>query len=323
MSTADARPAIGAAGTPPTASAAAQAAHVPGQAPARPNGEREKIAELAREFEAFFILQMVRQMRQSMLEGQEGQGLGAGTMTDTLDVELGRQLANTGGIGLAQVLQTAIERQVGSGSPQAGARGPRDEPLPPDAGRGFSPAVRAGLQPRPSGPEAPLYSAPAALPLPLSSPVSSAFGWRSDPFHGLTRFHAGVDIAAAYGREVPAAGAGQVVFAGVQGGYGNTVVIEHPGGVRTRYAHLASTQVEIGERVKAGAVIGRVGSTGRSTGSHLLFEVLQDGRPVDPAVAATRFAGRLKLAGGVADSPHDQASARGMAAGVDDEDPGQ
>jgi murein DD-endopeptidase MepM/ murein hydrolase activator NlpD len=117
-----------------------------------------------------------------------------------------------------------------------------------------------------------------------------------------------VDIAAAYGREVPAVDGGQVVFSGAQGGYGNTVVIEHAGGIRTRYAHLSSMQVEAGQRVGAGTVIGRVGNTGRSTGAHLHFEVLQDGQPVDPAAAATRFASRLKVRGFDADLPLEQPS---------------
>jgi murein DD-endopeptidase MepM/ murein hydrolase activator NlpD len=157
----------------------------------------------------------------------------------------------------------------------------------------------------------------------LSAGVSSPFGYRSDPFSGARRFHAGVDIAAAYGREVPSAGPGRVVYSGAQGGYGNTVVVEHAGGVLTRYAHLSSIQVDVGASVDAGTVVGRVGSTGRSTGPHLHFEVLQNGQPVNPAVAATKYGGLLKIEGMVADLPISQPSMLGVAVGVDDEDPGQ
>jgi murein DD-endopeptidase MepM/ murein hydrolase activator NlpD len=301
--------------------------------------DRAKIAELAREFESYFILQMLRQMRQSMLEEEDGKGLGAGTMTDTMDIELGRQLASGGGIGLAPILQTALERQVGSGSSAAAAAATSV------AGAG-TPLYAA---PASTSPVAALdaagtlsssgYTATAArsawskaaslaagsseelsVPLPVAAPVSSHYGWRTDPFSGTNRFHAGVDIAAPYGREVPSAEAGQVVFAGAQGGYGNTVVIEHQGGVQTRYAHLSSIQVVPGEEVDAGSVIGRVGSTGRSTGPHLHFEVLQDGHPVNPEAAATRFAAGLKNQGADADLPLDQPSVNGVAAGVDDED---
>jgi murein DD-endopeptidase MepM/ murein hydrolase activator NlpD len=167
------------------------------------------------------------------------------------------------------------------------------------------------------------HDADTAVPLPILAPVSSPVGYRADPFSGARRFHAGVDIAAAYGREVPSAGAGEVVFSGAQGGYGNTVVVEHANGVRTRYAHLSSIQVEAGAIVDAGTVVGRVGSSGRSTGPHLHFEVLQDGQPVNPAVAVTQFAGLLKLQGVVADLPSSQPSVLGVAVGVDDEDSGQ
>jgi peptidoglycan hydrolase FlgJ len=301
--------------------------------------DRRQITELAREFESYFVLQMVRQMRQSMLEDEHGEGLGAETMTETMDVELARQLAGAGGIGLQKVLQTAIERQVGGGSAYAPTAGGRAFPLEPAAS-----AAASFVEPSPASSVASAISRTssalsrtsassrtavddvaleAAVPLPVSGQVSSAYGWRTDPFNGRARFHSGVDIAAAYGREVPAVGDGRVVFAGEQGGYGNTVVVEHAGGVRTRYAHLSSVQVSEGQDVASGTVVGRVGSSGRSTGPHLHFEVLQDGRAVDPAVAATRYAGQLKLEAVVADLPHSQPSVLGVAVGVDDESSGQ
>jgi murein DD-endopeptidase MepM/ murein hydrolase activator NlpD len=89
--------------------------------------------------------------------------------------------------------------------------------------------------------------------------------------------HTGLDFSAPYGTPVRAVADGRVVEAGWDGPYGNAVVIEHAGGVRTRYAHLASDAVRIGERVSAGEVIGRVGSTGNSTGNHLHLEVLSPG----------------------------------------------
>ncbi|HEY3380289.1 MAG TPA: peptidoglycan DD-metalloendopeptidase family protein [Vicinamibacterales bacterium] len=285
-------------------------------------GDREKILELAREFESFFVCQMIRQMRESMLGDQDQKdGLGAGTMTETMDVELARQLTLSGGIGLTRVLQGALDRQVGGSAKSSSETAATDSAWPAAVttaplglpGRSILPVVTPAADDEPE----------AALPLPLSSGISSPFGIRADPFSGTRRFHAGVDIQAAYGREVPAAGSGRVVFSGAQGGYGNTVVIEHADGIRTRYAHLASVQVGTGAVVDAGAVIGRVGSTGRSTGPHLHFEVLQDGHPVNPEVAATKYAGLLKLGGVVADLPNSQPSTLGVAVGVDDEDSGQ
>jgi flagellar protein FlgJ len=122
----------------------------------------------------------------------------------------------------------------------------------------------------------------SALSLEMTGRVSSAYGWRSDPFRGQAKFHGGIDLAAKYGTEVPAAAAGTVVSAGDQGGYGLTVVVRHPNGFESRYAHLSSLAVREGDTVGQGQQVGRVGSTGRSTGPHLHFEVTQAGRRVDP-----------------------------------------
>ena len=97
-------------------------------------------------------------------------------------------------------------------------------------------------------------------------------------------------MKAAYGEPVPSVGDGEVVFAGAQGGYGLTVVVEHESGIRTRYAHLSELAVRPGDAVLRGQDVGKVGSTGRSTGPHLHFEVLEHGRPVDPEQAAEKFA---------------------------------
>jgi len=94
--------------------------------------------------------------------------------------------------------------------------------------------------------------------------------------------HTGIDLRAAWGEPVAAAAAGRVIFAGPYGGYGNAVIIDHGGGMSTLYAHLSSIAVGYGETVTAGQTIGRVGSTGLSTGPHLHFEVRIDGQPVDP-----------------------------------------
>lgn len=118
--------------------------------------------------------------------------------------------------------------------------------------------------------------------LPVEGRISSRFGARRDPVHGRQRFHHGVDIAAAKGSPIGAAGDGKVVFAGWQGGYGKTVVIEHADGRRSRYAHADKLLVKQGETVGVGQTIATVGSTGRSTGPHLHFEVSEHGRRVDP-----------------------------------------
>lgn len=155
--------------------------------------------------------------------------------------------------------------------------------------------------------------------MPLAPDITSAFGWRADPFHGGARFHGGIDLRAAYGREVPVAAPGRVIFAGEQGGYGQTVVVEHAGGYRTRYAHLSAIAVRPGEELASGAVVGRVGQSGRATGPHLHFEVWRGSERVDPLAVAAVWPGLKPLAAGV-DFPIDGDRARTPSTGADHED---
>ncbi len=150
--------------------------------------------------------------------------------------------------------------------------------------RANGPPVRAWVASRPepvSGPTAgaptPNTGASAALPR-----ISSRFGVRTDPFHRATRMHHGIDIPGRAGTPIRAAEAGVVRFAGRAGGYGNLLEIAHGGNVDTRYAHLARILVPAGAQVMRGQTIALMGSTGRSTGSHLHFEVRTNGRAHDP-----------------------------------------
>ena len=123
---------------------------------------------------------------------------------------------------------------------------------------------------------------PLRMPLSGDPSLTSPFGYRADPFLGRLALHPGVDLAEAYGAEIHAAAAGRVVHAGPAGGYGIMVEIDHGNGLATRYAHMSEALVEEGQEVDKGAVLGRLGSTGRSTGPHLHYEVRVDGEPVDP-----------------------------------------
>ena len=122
---------------------------------------------------------------------------------------------------------------------------------------------------------------------PVGNPVksghlSSKFGWRIDPFTGRRKFHHGVDLAARRGAKVVAVASGVVTWAGKRGGYGNLVEITHADGYVTRYGHSSRVLVSKGQVVRRGQSIARVGSTGRSTGPHLHYEVLFNGKKVDP-----------------------------------------
>jgi murein DD-endopeptidase MepM/ murein hydrolase activator NlpD len=117
---------------------------------------------------------------------------------------------------------------------------------------------------------------------PTNGSVVSGFGARAHPIFGESRMHTGIDIGASSGAPIKAGGDGVVVMAGSNGGYGNWTVVDHGGGLATGYAHQSSIGVSVGQRVSRGQVIGRVGSTGASTGPHLHFEVRVNGNPVDP-----------------------------------------
>lgn len=126
-----------------------------------------------------------------------------------------------------------------------------------------------------------LAAIPQAKPAQVAY-VSSSYGYRSDPFTGEAAFHAGLDFPGPRGSKIFAAAKGTVRFVGRKQGYGNCIEIDHGNGLMTRYAHLSRFAARVGQKVDTGKPIGAMGSTGRSTGSHLHFEVRVNGRPVNP-----------------------------------------
>jgi murein DD-endopeptidase MepM/ murein hydrolase activator NlpD len=123
--------------------------------------------------------------------------------------------------------------------------------------------------------------------LPNSSPVNAAFnsssyGWRIDPFNGNKAFHEGLDFSASTGTPIHAAAGGIVTSAEHSPDYGNIVKVDHGSGLETRYAHASKLMVKLGDRVEKGQVVALVGSTGRSTGAHLHYEIRLNGNALDP-----------------------------------------
>ncbi|GAO04635.1 M23 family metallopeptidase [Anaeromyxobacter sp. PSR-1] len=224
-----------------------------------------RLREAAQALEAMLLREIVR--TSGAFRG--GEGAGAGVRADLFADALSDAVARSGGIGLAG----EITRSLGGGDP--------------------GPAPLAG----PAAPPRTATVAPGALAPPLPGRITSAFGPRADPFTGAAARHDGVDVAAPEGTPVRAPAAGVVVRAGPRGGYGNAVEVDHGGGLVTLYGHAAEVRVRPGQVVAAGEELARVGSTGRSTGPHLHFEVRMAGRAIDPARALKIYARRADESG--------------------------
>jgi murein DD-endopeptidase MepM/ murein hydrolase activator NlpD len=205
--------------------------------------------EVGRQAEAMFARMLLKEVRKAMPEEGLLGGRESAMWQDLMDETLAERIAEGGHLGLADQLA----RELG-GTPTV-------------------PTTHA-VRPHRHGRE--VHGAPT------HGRITSHFGHRSDPFHGRRKFHSGIDIGAPAGTPIQAVRPGRVVFAGEAGTYGNLVVVEHADGLETRYAHARDVHVRVGQRVGRGESLGTVGSTGRSTGPHLHFEVRRGGRAVDP-----------------------------------------
>jgi murein DD-endopeptidase MepM/ murein hydrolase activator NlpD len=124
--------------------------------------------------------------------------------------------------------------------------------------------------------------APSSFGWPVSGPITSPFGMRTDPLGRGFRMHTGIDIGAPMGSTITASAGGRIIYAGWEGGYGNTIIIDHGGATSTLYAHLSQIFISQGQDVQRGQAIGAVGCTGNCTGPHLHFEIRLNGVPTDP-----------------------------------------
>ena len=118
---------------------------------------------------------------------------------------------------------------------------------------------------------------------PVIGRVSSGYGYRTHPVYGTRKLHSGLDVAAPRGTSISATSGGVVIYAGWRGGYGNTVIVDHGGGLTSLYAHMSEIGASEGQVVERGDSLGLVGATGTATGNHLHFEIRYNGTPTDPA----------------------------------------
>jgi len=167
---------------------------------------------------------------------------------------------------------------------ETGAVGGPFVPAPPTRDAGFEPQLHRIQTARAQIARLTrtLGAIPVRKPIDGDMDLQSGFGVRIDPFLGTPAMHTGLDLHGETGDAVRATAEGTVIAAGWSGGYGRVVDVDHHNGLCTRYAHLSSIDVRVGQSVKSGQIVGKIGSTGRSTGPHLHYETRLKGEPVDP-----------------------------------------
>ena len=255
----------------------------------------EQLRTLAAQFESMLLTQMMNAMRSSMFDDDDKDaGFAKGPLADAMYGELSLALSRAGGFGLGESILGPLMRETGENTGNPALPGSLSMPLsitaPDLSGLNLTDATSVGAAGS-SGLAMALPRADTGLARTLaSSRVSSQFGWRQDPLDGTLKFHKGTDVAMPIGRDVPSAKAGRVAHAGERSGYGLTVEIDHGHGLVTRYAHLSQLSVSVGDTVSEGQALAKSGATGRVTGPHLHFEVLDQGQPLELSSGLERLA---------------------------------
>jgi murein DD-endopeptidase MepM/ murein hydrolase activator NlpD len=226
----------------------------------------EAVKKAAKEMESLFAYEMIKAMRATTGESAKS-GLGNDTYMTMFDMELSKLFAERG-LGLQDMFTKGLE--AASGASKTG------RPQSTQSLQSMSKELRT------------------ILPGDRNVRVSSDFGLRKDPISGDRKFHDGLDIPAPVGTEIHPVKPGTVKFSGEQAGYGNVVIIDHGDGFVSKYAHNAANLVSTGDSVSPATVIATVGSTGRSTGPHVHFEVSYQGEKVHPRALLAQSEERVK-----------------------------
>ena len=233
--------------------------YLPAQAQDATGQRDRKLKKACKDFESMLTYQLLRSMRKTVEKGGllDG-GRGEEIYQSLFDMEIAKNASDFGPNSLARLLYEQLKGTGGAGADAAASK--------------------------------------ETLSWPVKGNVSSGFGWRNDPITGKKQFHEGLDIAAPKGTPIRAVLPGKVSFSGIKQGYGNIIIVNHGQGLSTLYGHASRLLAPVGAPVQAGAVIGEVGSTGRSTGPHLHFEITQNGIARDPMTLLAGRSGETKLA---------------------------
>lgn len=251
----------------------------------------KKIDSVAKDMESLFLHQMIKAMREAG-GASNVKGLGSNTYNDMFDMEIANTMAERG-IGIKEIFVKQLSRSNLDAKEQLNIpslKVNKSFNIPTQS------RVRASYSPENGDYDTAkiikdldksisksIDKAEAfKVRMPIKGIVSSEYGMREHPISGEPRFHHGIDIAANEGTPIYPVKGGEVIFSGQQHGYGNVVIIKHPDGYVTKYAHCEENFVSKGDMVDINTLIARVGSTGDATGSHLHFEVAHNGRSINP-----------------------------------------
>lgn len=240
--------------------------------------DKEKIKKAAGEFEQFMVGYVYKNMYNSVQKSQLSGNTFAQDIFMGMFIDESVKENSLGERGIASMLVKQYEGKLGSRT--VSALSELDATRSDISAKVSDKAIQLAASEEPA--DKVLLGELSALAEGLGDKVSSDFGMRMHPIHKKERFHHGMDFALPLGTPLTAPADGKVRFAGKKGGYGNMIVIDHGHGITSAYAHLSELGVKEGDLISKNEKIGKVGSTGISTGPHLHFEVRRHGKPVDP-----------------------------------------
>jgi len=249
----------------------------------------EKIKKISAQFEQMFIKTLLKDAFKDDNK-ESGFFMGSGTINDLRHSLFSQYITDSGGLGYQKIIEQQIREKYFNNENNENEK---DENLKVDLKfirefRGSRASIFGDNYKRKNSLENLLGNLQKDFSLndkktrPVKGRISSKFGWREDPFDKKTRFHAGIDIAVPVNTPVKSFMSGQVIFSGWKKGYGNIVEIKHKNNMITKYAHNSKLIVTKGDKVKSGDIIALSGSSGRSTGPHLHFEINRNNIAVDP-----------------------------------------